>query len=81
MAAVNKQTGNAYENLANAIVAQAAEDYRRLLKRAKKNPANREVLDEALQIERFFRSGWYQSLTSVDGECLIRRLQAEIRSS
>ena len=81
MAAVNKQTGNAYENLANAIIVQAAEDYRRLLKRAKKNPANREALDEALQIERFFRSGWYQTLTSVDGECLIRRLQAEIRSS
>ena len=81
MAAVNKQTGNAYENLANAIIVQAAEDYRRLWKRAKKNPANREALDEALQIERFFRSGWYQTLTSVDGECLIRRLQAEIRSS
>ena len=81
MAIVNKQTGDPYENLANAVIAQAAEDYRRLLKRVKKNPANREALDEALQVERFFRSGWYQTLTSVDGECLIRRLQAEIRSS
>ena len=78
MAAVNKQTGNAYENLANAIIVQAAEDYRRLLKRAKKNPANREALDEALQIERFFRSGWYQRLTNVDGEFRICKLQEDI---
>ena len=78
MAIVNKQTGDPYENLANAVIAQAAEDYRRLLKRAKKNPANREALDEALQIERFSRSGWYQRLTNVDGEFLIRKLQENI---
>lgn len=78
MAIVNKQTGDPYENLANAVIAQAAEDYRRLLKRAKKNPANREALDEALQIERFFRSGWYQRLTNVDGEFLICKLQENI---
>ena len=78
MAAVSKHTGNAYENLANAIIVQAAEDYRRLLKRAKKNPANREALDEALQVESFFRSCWYQRLTNVDGEFLIRKLQEDI---
>ena len=81
MAAVNKQTGNAYENLANAIIAQAAEDYRAALKKIKAHPKNKDAIDEALRIERFFRSGWYSQLTSVDGECLIRRLQAEIRSS
>ena len=78
MAIVNKQAGDPYENLANAVIAQAAEDYRRLLKRAKKNPANREALDEALQIERFFRSGWYQRLTNMDGEFLICKLQEDI---
>ena len=36
---------------------------------------------EALEIERFFRSGWYSQLTSVDGEYLIKRLQEEIRQS
>ena len=81
MAAVNKQTGNAYENLANAIIVQAAEDYRAALKKIKAHPKNKDVINEVLRIERFFRSGWYQTLTSVDGECWIRRLQAEIRSS
>ena len=78
MAAVNKQTGNAYENLANAIIVQAAEDYRAALKKIKAHPKNRDVINEALRIERFFRSGWYQRLTNVDGEFLIRKLQEDI---
>ncbi len=78
MAAVNKQTGNAYENLANAIIVQAAEDYRAALKKIKAHPKNKDVINEALRIERFFRSGWYQRLTNVDGEFLIRKLQEDI---
>lgn len=70
-----------YERLANAIVLQAVDDYRRALKAVKRNPSNRTAIDEALQIERFFRSGWYSTLTSVDGEYLIRRLQEGIRQS
>ena len=73
MATVNKQTGDPYENLANAVIAQAAEDYRAALKKIKAHPKNKDAIDEALRIERFFRSGWYQTLTSVDGECLDRK--------
>ena len=58
MAAVNKQTGNAYENLANAIIVQAAEDYRAALKKIKAHPKNKDAINEALRIESFFRSGW-----------------------
>ena len=79
MAIVNKQTGDPYENLANAVIAQAAEDYRAALKKIKAHPKNKDAIDEALQVERFFRSGWYQRLTNVDGEYLIRRLQDEVR--
>lgn len=68
-----------YERLANAIILSAVADYRAELKRIKKNPENRLAINEALQIERFFRSQWYQQLTSVDGEFLISKLQEEIR--
>ncbi|OUQ44078.1 hypothetical protein B5E64_14125 [Drancourtella sp. An12] len=78
MAIVNKQTGDPYENLANAVIAQAAEDYRAALKKIKAHPKNKDAIDEALRIERFFRSGWYQRLTNVDGEFLIRKLQENI---
>ena len=70
-----------YERLANAIVLQAVSDYRVALKKIKAHPKNREAISEALEIEKFFRSGWYSILTDVDGEYLIQRLQDEIRQS
>ena len=70
-----------YERLANAIILQAVADYRVALKKIKAHPHNKEAINEALEIERFFRGGWYSQLTSVDGEYLIRRLQGEVRQS
>ncbi len=81
MAANKNLSEGPYERLANAIILQAVSDYRAALKKVKRNPGNKMAIDEALQKERFFRSGWYQALTSVDGEYLIRRLQGEIRQS
>ena len=56
-----------YERLANAIILQAVADYRVALKKIKAHPKDRKAIDEALEIERFFRSGWYNQLTSVEG--------------
>ena len=81
MAGNKKLAEDPYERLANAIILQAVTDYRVALKKIKANPRNKDAIAEALQIERFFRSGWYSTLTSVDGEYLIRRLQEEIRRS
>jgi hypothetical protein len=67
-----------YERLANAIILQAVEDYRADLKKLEKDPVNQDVMQDALSIERFFRSGWYAGLTGVDGEYLIGRLRKEI---
>lgn len=66
-----------YENLANAIVLQAAKDYRAARRKLKKKPGNTLVQAEIDSIERFFRSGWYKCLTDVDGEMLIRKLREE----
>ena len=68
---------NPYERLGNAIVIQAARDYRTALKKLKKNPKNKDAIEEALQIERFFGSSLYQMLTSVDGDYLISQLRKE----
>lgn len=67
-----------YENLANAIVLQAVRDYRTAFKSLKLNPSNKFAKIEKENIERFFRSDWYQVLTSVDGESLIRALRKEV---
>ena len=81
MAGTKNLAEDSYERLANAIILQAVSDYRTALKKIKANPKNRQAIDEALEVERFFRSQWYQQLTSVDGEYLIRRLQDEVRQS
>lgn len=66
-----------YENFANAIILQAVKDYRRALKLLSKNPHNRSAMAAVNEMERFFRSDWYETLTSVDGEMLIRKLREE----
>jgi hypothetical protein len=76
---MNKNKGSdPYENLANAIVAQAARDYLTALRRLKKNPENRTAMDEAMRLENFFHSGWYGVLTSVDPDYLIRKLREKV---
>ena len=67
-----------YERLANAIILQAVADYRVALKKIKAHPKDRKAIDEALEIERFFRSDWYRMLTSVDAEMLMRKIRREI---
>lgn len=61
-----------FENLANAIILQAVKDYRDALNELQKARA---MMDDC---EKFFRSSWYQTLTSVDGEMLIQKLKAEV---
>ena len=74
-----KTTGDPYENLANAIVLSAVEDYRKALKKYSKNPGSKSVKADVDSLERFFRSQWYSVLTSVEGEFLIRKLRVEYK--
>lgn len=67
-----------YERLANAIILQAVKDYRNALKRLKKHPRNETALYTRREVERFFRSDWYTSLTTVDPEMLILKLNEEV---
>ena len=69
---------NPYDNLANSIVLLAVKDYRDALKKLKKWPRNEAAQIMKAEVERFFRSAWYRELTSVDGEYLISKLQAEV---
>lgn len=68
-----------YEQLANAIVLQAVKDYRHAFTILKKHPHNTEALYKKQEVEHFFRSGWYTSLTTVEPEILIRKLKEEVK--
>ena len=69
----------AYENLANAIVKQAVVDYKEPLRKLEKNPNDKEAKRDAERIERFFHSGWYTQLTSIDGDWLIRKTKEMVK--
>jgi hypothetical protein len=63
--------------LANAIIVQAATDYRNaLLGDAYRGKSPEVVISEC---ERFFRSEWYRILTEFDGEVLMEKIQKEVK--
>ena len=74
---VRKNDLDPYESLSNAIVAQAATDYRTAMRALQNNPESKIALSEVRDIRKFFRSGWYSLLTSIDGEYLIEKLNEE----
>ena len=71
-------TDDPLQDLCNAIVAQAAEDYRDSLKELKRDPDDRFALIRAGEIERFFKSEWCRKLTKVDPFYIRDRIRAEV---
>ena len=67
-----------YTELANAIVIQAAKDYRKALKTLKRYPRYEPAKAVVAEVEEFFRSDWYRTLTSVDADMLMRKIRREI---
>lgn len=67
-----------YEKLANAIILQAVWDYRDALKKLARGRENTSAEDTKRECEWFFRSRWYSTLTFIDGEMLIRKLNEEV---
>lgn len=67
-----------WENLANAIILTAVKDFRTEYKKLLKNPKSKTAAAEVASLIRFFTSEYYSSLTSVDGEFLVRKLKSEV---
>ena len=69
---------NPSENLANAIVLSAANDYRDALKKLARGRRNSDAERTKVECLRFFRSAWFGILTTLDPEVLIEKLDAEV---
>ena len=67
-----------YTSLANAIVLQAVEDYRKAMRTLAKHPSDRNAETERNSILEFFRSEYFGILTDIDPEVLIKRLNKEV---
>ena len=66
-----------YRNLANAVIKLAAFDYKTALVRLRKHPHDAEFRQDKAELERFFRSGYFELLTDLDGEYLLQRIEEE----
>lgn len=66
-----------YEALANAIIIQAANDYRAAAKRLKKKPDDELAWAMKRECARFFNSEWCQMLTNADPKKILERLKKE----
>lgn len=66
---LQQNSGDPWQNLANAIVAVAADDYREALK-----VGNHKAMKK---LDKFFHSDWYHTLTNIDGDVLLRLLHRE----
>ncbi|MCR5844830.1 MAG: hypothetical protein K6G66_12880 [Oscillospiraceae bacterium] len=67
-----------YEELANAVIIQAAKDFTAAYKRMKRFPNDTRAQDEVREITKFFCSQWFEVLSDADGPTLLRKIKDEI---
>lgn len=67
-----------YINLANAIVKEAAKEYVSALRKLKRNRGNQAAMKEAMELEQFFYSPDFATLTSLDPDYLIQKLREKV---
>jgi hypothetical protein len=63
--------------LANAIIAQAAKDYRAAIRQLKTHPDSQKAAVMKRECEKFFHSRWYGMLTGVDPNYILDRIREE----
>lgn len=67
-----------FEELANAIVLRAVDDYRLALRQLRQKADYQPAINMKNEVERFFRSEWLTMLTRIDGAKLLARLNTEV---
>ena len=66
-----------WEDLAQAVILQAAADYREARETLRRRPDRTEAQELQQECERFFTSLWFAHLNNADGEKLLRRLREQ----
>ena len=68
----------AYENLANAIILSAVEDYKVALRKLLIDPYDPITEREVKELEEFFFGSWYEILTDVNPQYLTKKIKEMI---
>ena len=67
-----------WEALANAIILQAVEDYRKCRRLVRRKPGQVDAQKMIREVEAFFRSRWFKQLTEADGNMILEGLKKEV---
>ena len=67
-----------YQALANAVIMQAVKDYRAAYRRLQRFPRDRLAESVVNEITRFFHSGYFAVLTTLDGPALLEKVTEEL---
>ena len=67
-----------WEALAQAIILQAVEDYRKCRRKVRRKPNQFEAQKMIREVERFFRSKWFKQLSEADGNMILEQLKKEV---
>ena len=70
-----------YVELANAIIYEAAMDYKLALIRLKRHPDSKYAEKEIKKLEDFFYSSEYEMLTNLNPDYLIRKMKEEVANA
>ena len=66
------------EKLAQAIILQAVEDYRKCRRLVRRKPNQVEAQKMIREVEAFFRSRWFMQLSDADGTMILEALKKEV---
>ena len=69
---------NAWEDLANAIILTAVQDFKQDYIHLIRNPKSKAAKKSIEQSERFFLSAWFDTLSLLDGPTLLRQIKEKI---
>ncbi len=64
-----------WEDLANAIILQAVEDYRDACEALRRRPDLRFQEKRKRSLEQFFRSRWFHMLSALDADSLLEEIR------
>ena len=67
-----------FQMLANAIIVQAAKDFRAAYKAYKRKSSNKWAESEVRELTKFFCSDYFDVLTNVDGPSILHRMMRDI---
>lgn len=74
---VDREKREPFEDLANAIIIQAVEDWREAVRALNEWPDDVDAIRTKDECEAFLLSDWYEQLTKMDGARLLRMLRKE----